>query len=490
MLLSDKSAIADEPKNARGEWQNVNDGSTGIITLTVELTVSPAAEPRPALKHRLMIDDYQRRDDNSALYYLKALGFLEQSNARDQVSKIQKQASEKSRQEGKDLGEYPPNSYLKMHPDQYPKQEVQDYLRLHSFQEFFLKEASFCKRFQMDRNMSAVKSPIAYLLPEIQVMRELARTQSIRARLAIAEGRVDDAIRIIGQQMTLGNHLGQDDFVVSNLVGVACSSIGLLDLCFLLENPQAPNLYWALAALPSPLIEMKNSLPMERELLFLQVKPFSLVDETPKPAQYWRQELEEAMPQIADLFEGHGMPESSSERMSWLSMNIAAAYPSARDYLIRQQGMSEESLTKLCVTQTVLLGYRRCFEELRDEKFKQMLLPIHQAKLLPDDSKLGAEYGLVAGPASIILPATTAIRRAQARQQQLVGLLQTVESIRHYAAENAGRLPMDLASLKLPAPLDPFTNSPLEYSVMANKAIVTTFANNNVKYRLIVQLRK
>jgi hypothetical protein len=490
MFLLVTNSMAQDPKNPRGDWQGVRDENTGVYTSTLALTVSPAAETRPAMKHRLMIDDYDRRDGNSALYYLKALGFFEQSNVRDRISQMQKQAAEKSRQEEKNVSEYPPYSYLDMHPDEYPRQEVQEYLRLLSFQEFFLKEAAQCKNFQMDRNIREFKSPISYLLPEIQVMRELARTQSVRTRLATAEGRVDDALRIVGQQLALGNHLGQDDFIVSNLVGVACSTISLTDLCFLLEHRQTPNLYWALATLPNPLVEMKNSLPIERHLLFLQVKPLMLVDETPKPAEYWRQELEQALPEIRELMSDFPKSSIPIEQMSWLSMYIAATYPSARDYLIRQHGMSEESLAKLCVTQTVLLGYRRCYEELRDEKFKQIALPFHQSHLLGDESQLGVEYGMVAAPANVVLPAITALRRAQARLQQLIGLLQTVEAIRQYGSENAGQLPADLTRLRLPAPLDPVTNTPLEYSQSAGKAVVSTHKNNNFSYRLIIQFRK
>ncbi len=51
-----------------------------------------------------------------------------------------------------------------------------------------------------------------YLLSEVQTMRGLARLQTVRCKVAIAEGRLDDAIAILGQQYALARHLGQDVF--------------------------------------------------------------------------------------------------------------------------------------------------------------------------------------------------------------------------------------------------------------------------------------
>lgn len=99
-------------------------------------------------------------------------------------------------------------------------EEVKKYLALTRFQPYFLAEAARRRTYSADRNMRDQENPIGYLLPEIQSMRELARTQSVRCRVAIAEGRIQDAFEIIGQQFAMANDPA-DDFIVSNLVGVA-----------------------------------------------------------------------------------------------------------------------------------------------------------------------------------------------------------------------------------------------------------------------------
>ena len=168
-----------------------------------------------------------------------------------------------------------------MAPQDLPLDEVRKFLQLTSFQTHFLREAARRRNLDLNRNMRQVKDPIAYLLPEIQAMRELARTQNLRCKVAIAEGRLDDAIEILGQQYAMAWHLGQDEFLVSNLVGIACTSIAWEDALHLVQHPKAPNLYWAFASLPRPLVDLRQANAFERQFLYEQVKVLREVDEMP-----------------------------------------------------------------------------------------------------------------------------------------------------------------------------------------------------------------
>ena len=64
---------ADEPTK-EGAW--LVDRSTPQWTQTMEMTLYPRGESRPALQHRLLPDDFDFVDGNAAIYYLKAMGFL------------------------------------------------------------------------------------------------------------------------------------------------------------------------------------------------------------------------------------------------------------------------------------------------------------------------------------------------------------------------------------------------------------------------------
>jgi hypothetical protein len=258
------------PKKEDG-WLVERDEQTGGSIRTPELMLHPKAEPRPALQYRLIPDDFDMLDANAAVYYLKAAGFFEQNSARQKVNQFQREALDRAQREGKRSSEVPPWLWQYLPPDELPVDEVKEYLRLMEFQTPSLREARRRDRFDMDRKVREADDFLAYLLPELQSMRELARTQSVWCRLAIAEGRIDDAIEITGQQFALGRHLGQDEFLVSNLVGMAIASFAWNDALQLLQHPDTPNLYWAFAAMPTPLVDLRHSLAIERQLLYQQL---------------------------------------------------------------------------------------------------------------------------------------------------------------------------------------------------------------------------
>ena len=188
-----------------------------------------------------------------------------------------------------------------MAPAELPLDEVKQFLQLTSFQPPFLREAAQRRTMDLDRQMRNVQDPLMYILPEIQSMRELARTQSLRCKVAIAEGRIDDAIAILGQQYAMARHLGQDEFLVSNLVGIACAGIAWQDALYLVQHPKTPNLYWAFAALPQPLFDLRQANAFERQFLYEQVKVLREVNETPRPVGYWQDFVDRLIPQVRSL---------------------------------------------------------------------------------------------------------------------------------------------------------------------------------------------
>ena len=236
-----------------GVWETTDDVESGNIS-TMRLQVYPQAAEKPALATRLIPKPFERYDGNSAVYYLKAMGFLEQTYAREKLTQFFRDAQQKAIDEGRDTGTAPPYAWLDMPIEQLPEEELKEFLQLTSFQPQLLHEASLHKGFELERHMRDVENPVAYLLPEIQSMRELARMQSLRLRLAVAEGRARDGVDILRQQYAMAHHLGTDEFLVSALVGAAVANITTTDALQVVQLKDAPNLYWAIAALPDPLI--------------------------------------------------------------------------------------------------------------------------------------------------------------------------------------------------------------------------------------------
>jgi hypothetical protein len=467
---------------------------------TNELTLYPQAEAQPALKYRLIPDAFDMIDGNAGIYYLKALGFLEQDPARERIRTFCREAFEKADEQSKRNGDYPPSGWLSIPPSELPLGEVRDYLKLSSFQVPFVREAARRDRFNMDRNLREVDDPIAYLLPEIQRMRELARTQSLRCRLAIAEGRIDDAIAIIGQQFALSRHMGQGDFLITNLVGMAVSSIAWNDALHLVQQKETPNLFWAFASMPTPLVGMRRSMAFERQFLLQQVKVLREVDEMPRSAEYWRDFLDRLLPQIGSLASEFGL--ASFEKQPELTRAVlvgyvAAAYPGAKDYLQNECGMSDEQTKAYPTAQVVFLATVRFFDHWRDEYFKWSFLPFWQARTHGDARRINQamknaskQYGWFSAPTLVLLPAVTVARTAQARQDQGIALIQTVEAVRMYAAAHDGKLPPSLDELPVPAPIEPYTAKPIDYEFHDTHAVLNGYPLRGMRYRLVLRIAK
>ncbi len=492
-----QSAFADEPKRD-GPWL-VEQKVGGPYIQTAELTLHPQSEPKPALKYRLVPDPFDLLEGNSAIYYLKAMGFIEQTPAANKLQEFRDKYRKQATEQGVQIYNLPPYSWLDMSPKELPIEEVKQYLSYSSFQIPFIAEATRRPQFTLDRNMRSIEQPIAYLLPEIQNIRELARTQSIRCRIALAENRMADAIAIQQQQVTLANHLGNDEFIVSNLVGAAILGIAMQDMLYVLQQPDAPNLYWAFASLPEPIISSERSLSFERQFLTLQVKALSEVNETPRPSGFWQDFIDRILPQLKGLeIEGFSLGSDDPQLLrASLVTYIAAAYPGAKRYLLEELKMDRKLVDSYPTAQVVFLAAKRYHDRSADDAFKWFHIPHAQAQRLPafkqvDEQREVASrrLGWASAASDLMLPAVNAFRTAQTRSQQQIALLQTVEAIRMYAAANASKLPASLSDLTYPAPNDPFTGQPFSYKVDGEQALLSGKPTPHLQYRFKLSITK
>ena len=495
LVIGGKYVLADDPIR-EGIWSIQMDTVFGQQVQTADVILTPKAEAKPALKHRLIADEYELRDGNSAIFYLKAMGFLEQNIARDLLSEAQKKARKLAQEKGEDINNIPPYSWLSLSPKELPVDQVKQFLSLLSFQPRDLAEAARRRSFSLDRNMRQVDSPISYLLPEIQYMREMARNQSLRCRLAMAEGRVDDAITVLGQQYAMAKHLGTDEFLVSNLVGAAVAGIAFEDALYLLQSPDTPNLYWAFASLPNPIIDMKTAIAYERQMLFEEFKMLREVDETPRNAGYWRDFIERILlhHKNFDWLGDNSVGKDTDALRSMMIATIGAAYPGSKRYLIEEAGMDREKVAHYPTAQTFFLALKRYSEQSQDEHFKWYSIPYQeciansQYKSLDERTKADNDrVGWASLPIAYFLPATQAARAAQQRQSQSIATLQTLEAIRMHGAANGGKLPSSLENLIVPAPPDPFTGKPLMYERIGDKAILTGHRMPWLQNRIILR---
>jgi hypothetical protein len=315
---------------------------------------------------------------------------------------------------------------------------------------------------------------IAFLLPEINEARSLARLLSVKAGVEIAERRYDDALQTLTVGYKLARDVAEPPTLVNDLVGIATATVLTDRLRELIDAPGSPNLYWALAELPRPLVDMRPAMRQEM-ILPLVMFPFLKDAETAvRSRDEWRDLILAAFDKMEKL---NGLDQDGeNERLNALA-RIATGYPRAKRELVAA-GYPPDQVERMPVGQVVAIHQARTTAYVYQEMFKWTLLPYdeaqqHQARTgarLDEQGYLGDEREIIP-VARLLLPAFDAARRAEVRLSARLAVLQAIESLRLHAADHAGQLPESLADIKaVPVPNNPLTGQPFVYRRDGNTA--------------------
>lgn len=434
----------------------------------IELSISPAAEPRPALKYALGIGSRERTPGNAAQFYHRAL--LTKRHV-PEVHLKQFVEHEKAWLEG---------------PLNAQKQgEIKKWLQPFGATLGELKVAVYREYCDWDFRLQDLKGMevISFLLPEMQECRDLARVLRLKARLEIAEGRYGDAIETLRWGFQLARDCGQQPLLISNLVGIAIAATMIEPLVELIEAPNSPNLFWGIATLPQPLVDVRKSLEFERgfpEQIFPFLKDAETVDRSP---QEWQRVLEETVKEISKL--SSDLQLVRGNQPEWLEqagmvLTLAKVYPTAKAELIKQ-GMDPQRVEAMSVAQVIAIQTARTTREAYDEVFKATLLPYPESfqvslkveALHQKRRAAGVFFGMQGLPiAEMIMPATLSVKRAEIRVPRQFAVLQVIEAIRMHAAAT-GKLPSSLREITVvPVPPNPINREPFPYELKGNEAVL------------------
>lgn len=218
------------------------------------VSTTPAAEPQPALEYRFWPAWHELEPGNSVPLYLRAIVQLsgpgDQERWRTYEELMEAQPPDPSDPEAMEAA----REWL----NRYGSKWVFEEIRRATYRE----EADFGHRIESLQGTQQ----FSFLLPELHELRELARLLDIRIRIAIADGDFDEAIASLRDGFRLAGTLRESRLLISQLVGAAIIRIMLEDVRLLISAPGAPNLYWALASLPRPLISMPYTIAFEVDL--------------------------------------------------------------------------------------------------------------------------------------------------------------------------------------------------------------------------------
>ncbi|HEX4073610.1 MAG TPA: hypothetical protein VHX68_20690 [Planctomycetaceae bacterium] len=432
-------------------------GSTDEIP-TVELTVAPAAAPVPALKYRFLTTPAERTRGNAALDYYRAVV---------QNSLI---PSDKAPSWVKDYG-------LAAVPlDKFPKEEVAR--QMEPYRQVLIAMERAARRDHCEWQVP-LEDGFETQLPEFQNIRDPVRLVNTRARLQMARGELEAALDSFRINYELSQKITECRTIINSLIGVAIVSVTREQLETFVQQPHAPNLYWALSELPVPLINFRGAILME---------PYSVENSFPELAEFrsrrlTRDEARHLSSKIVAKWIKSGLtvnlPKTLEEAERRFAASAEANYPEAKQLLI-DAGRPKDEVEAMPVEQAVWLASFHRWHSFWDEMIKWTFLPGPQrlvglqqvVRRLADfhDAHRDAIFELTE-----LIAAVPQALAASDRADRQLALLRIEEAIRLYASAHSGQLPDSLDKIDaVPIPKDPMTGTSFVYRLDGDHAVVET----------------
>ncbi|QDV38405.1 hypothetical protein [Tautonia plasticadhaerens] len=452
------------------------------------IVLHPAGEPTPALKYTLLPEPRELLPGNAAIFYHRALHLLLET---------QMAQERQARSEGRDQPERTEANiidWIDRPLGEIPVDEAREQLDLYGR---VLREVELgALREDCDWEFDRRPESIDLLLPEVQSSRSLARLVSLRVRLAILDGDVDAAVHWLRTGYALARHVSDGPSLIQSLVGLAIGGVMNGDLIELIQLEGTPSLYWAIAHLPDPVVDMSAGLVGERSLVDRLIPELRELEGPP-----WS--VEQARRFVEDLGRSLSGLSGQAEFDRWttglgLTALFARAYPDAKRSLI-EGGMPEAEVEAMPVAQVVgLVSYRRN-RELSDDLYKWMDIPYPQAYRPIQETYEGFTVEQKLSDPGVVLfemlrPYLLGVKMAEVRADRQLAALRCVEAIRLFAASHDGQLPPSLDAIaEVPLPLDPATGEPFSYAVDGDTATLSAplipGGPDHPAYRIDYQLR-
>ena len=291
----------------------------------------------------------------------------------------------------------------------------------------------------------------------------------LKARVELADGDYAAAAHWLETGFAFSRHVGDGPFLINRLVGVACANQfadGLLDF---VDRPDAPNLYWSLANLPRPLIDMRDSLDLEYLFLGMQFPDLADLDRPRSPEQ-WDAVLKKVRTEYR-LIVGLGNESGGDNRLKPHRRHGAgrpgrevarlAGGPQVPDRTEEAGGGQGRGHAArpgaaalpggLRTTNSATTPTRRptCRTRKPGRRFAEADARL---KAAPDTEGQRFAYAL--------LPAIAKVKGAETRLDRKIAALRVIEALRLHAAAHDGALPDKLSDVTVvPIPDDPGTAS-------------------------------
>jgi len=438
----------------------------------VKVTLHPMPEPRPALKHRLLPSLLDCRPGNAAVLWNRI-----PAERQGYFNELYKQGGVWERVEKwMEIPVSDPRE--KQFRDEDKRKYAGNWPMVDFIRDVPYADMARAARFESCDWQLPIHEGNVYsiMLPEVNQLRQYGRLLAAKARLEIAEGNYDQAVETLQTGLALARDTAKGPTLIHALVGSAIASIVMNQTEQLVQRPDAPNLYWALTALPQPLIDYRLGFEVESNGLFLQFPELRDLDKKELAPDQWTKLLEKT---TGKGFFSRGAANDRGESLIELSTVALAlqGYPVAKQYLI-EHGRAASEVEAMPVAKAILVYSVQRYRELCDESHKAIFLPYADGKKWLQQAeeavKMAASRREEIIPfATTLLPALNNAKISEPRLEWSLARLRILEALRIYAAAHDGKLPERLEDIaEVPIPRNPFDDKPFHYHRDANRAVL------------------
>jgi len=422
-------------------------------TEVTEIVIHPAEISRRALEYRLSPRLSDQAPGVSAPFYAQAFLALQEREVDDDTwKKMQDQ-------------------WLKMSLEELPKEEVAKALLQVDTVLRCVDQAARRSRYGLDLPLRDYEQILPTLAPRAKTFRTVARLIVLRFRYKLLEGDYEGAIHSLQTGYAMAWHCAEQPTAFNAMVGHAIVQIMNYRLVELVQLPEAPHLYWTVAALPDPMIDLQPVFDFELsvfESLFPDLEQAHAGDATP---DRWRASLVKMVfsPPWREPYDGPLGDRRPFDAEDRVDDAVEKAQPIARR-ILKAAGASEAELERMSPAEVAVRAVLEYQQTQCDDLGRWCHVPYWQAKAgiertVDETRRLLDEAGLPKEldrfvPGSILRH----VHKVTARSRQGPAGLRCVEAMRLYAATHDGNLPRRLEDItEVPIPVNPMTGRPFPY---------------------------
>lgn len=482
-----------------------------------QMTVRPATEPTPRLRYRLMTADRDLQPGNAATYWYRAVMDLHQ-DSRHAGQHLGKRLAEKGLVGGADdpaafnrLGYDTLDSWQL--PRRLPLSEIPLDLAKPSRDSLLLyrrEEADRASRRErcdwgLETRQLAGMQLASFMLPEFQQMRSLSDALCLDERIAIAEGRLDDAIDSLRIHFELCRDAASPPLLVCRLIGDAVARHARAVLRDLQCHPDAPSLYWALADLPRPFIDLREAIRFEAAAVFRVHALLRDPESADRSDSEWHRLLNECLDGPKQIALEDPGAAATDPLVIWIEglRDAGPDHPGVR--LARQRlldrGFEASRIDAMPVAQLLAIDAAHVYSVLSDALEAAFQLPWPEGEAALEEAyqwrkaadPLGEAPHREVLPIAKLLPGFqyVVIRTSPIETERGFAALRLIEALRLHAGET-GEFPEALDEITcVPVPLNPATGQAFDYHrdgevarVMLTKEELKHFAGEQYEVRL------